>query len=193
MGPHTTRSSPGLLLCREARSRGFCCLARRLCSFGFGVFPSASECAQRVQCVFQSFLFFGGPVTVEEFPFSGQGGSFRFGHPLEDNAVVSFKNGGSVESLPICMAGAWGKCGRHNQLQTDSIRILRDLDQYATSSHNGQVHFTHQCDAFKVTQKITLRREGKRLRARAEAFCSSRRDVSPNPPVGFFMVPRNVR
>jgi len=70
------------------------------------VFPSASECAERIECAFQSFLFLARPLAIEEFLASGKERCLRFNNLLQDHAFVRFQNGGPIESPPILMAGA---------------------------------------------------------------------------------------
>jgi hypothetical protein len=72
------------------------------------VFQGASEGAQGVERVFRIFVFFASSAGVEDCSFSRENRSLRIRDLSRNDVLVSFENGGSVESLPISMIGAGG-------------------------------------------------------------------------------------
>ena len=110
------------------------------------MFPSAPECAQGIQCVLEGLLLFEGPPTMEEFSSTGQDGRFRFRNPPGNNAVVSLKNGGSVQSRPISMVRASGRCRVHGPTPRRRIQPVEFSAVSLRLSQRSSSCVTHQCD-----------------------------------------------
>jgi hypothetical protein len=62
----------------------------------FRVQPRRLVRAQRVECVFQSFLLVYRAYLPEEFSAAGENSFFCFHDPVRDHASIGFKDGGSV-------------------------------------------------------------------------------------------------
>ena len=75
------------------------CTLAKLRGFGsLGVFARASQCAQRIQRVIQSFAFILCSVAVEKFPFTSKDAPIPLRRLFANSVLISLENGSSDES-----------------------------------------------------------------------------------------------
>jgi hypothetical protein len=71
---------------------------------------------------------------------------FRFRNLPGNNAVVSLKNGGSVQSRPVSMIRAWGKCRVHGPTPRRRIQPVKFSSVSLRPSQRSSSCITHPCE-----------------------------------------------